>query len=133
MKRLFALLVLSAAALSLSACGPSDEPADQTSAPAPVDPGGAWGSHEQGQPWLDLGDDGTLTGNDGCNRLSGQWKDSDTGIDFGAMASTKMYCEGVDTWLSGAATATVAQDVMTLKDSQGEVIGTLQRTQSAGD
>lgn len=124
MKRLFALLAASSLVLALSACGAQDQPAETAAA----DPGGAWGSHEAGKPWLNLGADGALTGNDGCNSLSGTWTKTGDGADFGAIASTKMYCEGVDSWLGGAATATLQQDTLTVKDAKDQVIGTLQRS-----
>jgi hypothetical protein len=44
--------------LALAACGAQDQPAETAAA----DPGGAWGSHEAGKPWLNLGADGALTG-----------------------------------------------------------------------
>ena len=36
---------------------------------------GRWGSTSSGQPNLDIQNDGTFSGTDGCNRLSGQGPD----------------------------------------------------------
>ena len=76
-----------------------------------------------------LADDGTLTGTDGCNRLRGGWSaDGDT-VTFDQVASTRMACEGVDTWLSGLATATISGAEMTVLDASGAVLGTLARSE----
>jgi len=89
------------------------------------DPVGLWGSKEQGQPWLELAEDGKVTGNDGCNRLAGSWNASED-LQFAALASTKMFCEGVDDWLSRAATAKLKDDdTMLVFDGDGKELGTL--------
>lgn len=93
----------------------------------PQDPAGVWGSQDAGQPYLELGSDGTLTGNDGCNTLSGSWELSDGSVEFDDLASTMMACEGVDTWLSGADRAFLQAGVMTITDDDGTVIGQLSR------
>ncbi|MFR0636512.1 META domain-containing protein [Arthrobacter sp. LS16] len=124
MKRLAGLMAAGALALSLAACGSSSGPAEQ--APASLD--GTWGTEAEGQPWLNLGSDGKISGSDGCNNLIGQWTEKDGTVDFGAMGSTQMYCEGVDSWLGGAATATISGDKMTFSDAKGDQIGTLTRS-----
>jgi heat shock protein HslJ len=76
-----------------------------------------------------LADDGTLTGTDGCNRLSGGWSaDGDT-VTFDEVVSTRMFCEGVDAWLSGLATATISAAEMTVLDASGAELGTLTRSE----
>ena len=86
-------------------------------------------SHLLGVSSLVLADDGALTGTDGCNRLVGTWTaDADT-IAFVDVASTRMACEGVDTWLSGLATGTIADETLTVFDESGEKIGTLERSE----
>jgi heat shock protein HslJ len=89
---------------------------------------GTWGSTSSGQPNLDIQDDGTFSGSDGCNRLSGQGQIDGDEITFGSIASTMMACEGVDTWLSKAATGNVSGDTMTVLDDGGKTIGTLKRS-----
>jgi heat shock protein HslJ len=91
---------------------------------------GVWGSTASGQPNLDIENDGTFSGSDGCNRLSGQGQIDGDEITFGAIASTMMACEGVDTWLSKAATGNVKGDTMTVLDDSGKTIGTLDRSGS---
>lgn len=115
--RIFAAAAAAAVlALSLSAC------AQQASAY------GAWGAPDsQSDPGLQLGEDGTLSGNDGCNRLTGSFEVKDNTVTFGPIASTMMFCEGVDTWLGQAQTATVQGDVLTVLDQDGGEIGTLKR------
>ena len=64
--------------------------------------------------YLELAEDGGLTGSDGCNQLTGSWEVDGTEVDFGDLAATMMACEDVDTWLSGAESATVDGDEMTV-------------------
>ena len=79
-------------------------------------------------PFLSISADRTFSGSDGCNRLTGTWAPapgSSQSITFSAVASTMMFCDGVDTWLSQASTATVQGDVMTVSSAAGKVIGQL--------
>lgn len=70
---------------------------------------------------------GKLRGNDGCNGIGGSYTAQDGTIVATLGLSTKMACPGVDTWLRGIATATVADDTMTVYNHVGERIGTLTR------
>ncbi|MGO1903299.1 META domain-containing protein [Corynebacterium casei] len=88
---------------------------------------GTWGSTEPGQPHLGLACDGTVVGTDGCNRLMGKWTLEDGVIHFHQMVSTMMYCEGVDTWLSAAASARVHGNALHVYDRAGLEIGTLEQ------
>lgn len=120
--RIFAAAAAAAVlALSLSAC------AQQASAY------GTWGtpdSKQQGEPGLQLGEDGKVSGTDGCNRLMGTFEVKGDTVTFGALASTMMFCEGVDTWLGKAVTATVKGDQLTIFDQDKSKIGTLKRAAS---
>ena len=49
-------------------------------------------------------------------------------MEFGQLASTMMFCEGVDTWLSQAATATRQGATLTVLNDAGTPIGTLKRS-----
>jgi heat shock protein HslJ len=90
-------------------------------------PIGLWvASDAADAPFLSLAADGTFSGNDGCNILSGSWEVADdSSISFGAIASTLKFCDGVDTWLSGAALGRVQDGVMTIQDADGLVLGQL--------
>jgi heat shock protein HslJ len=88
---------------------------------------GKWVEADSEPPvYLDLGEDGALTGNDGCNQLSGTWDVDGTSVDFSELAATMMACEDVDTWLSGATSATIDGDQMTVLGDGDEEIGTLE-------
>ena len=93
---------------------------------------GIWGSCEPHQPHLVFADAGAVSGSDGCNRLMGQWTVEDGVITFSKMASTMMYCEGVNTWLRGAVTAYVQGDVLHIRDGEGAEIGALAKDYTAG-
>ena len=115
-------ILLAATLLTACAGNPGGEPTE------PVDPVGTWGDAATAdEPSLVLGDDGALTGTDGCNRLIGTWAAEADTVTFVEVASTRMMCEGVDTWLSALATGTVDGDTLTVFDESGEEIGTLER------
>ncbi|WP_104170046.1 MULTISPECIES: META domain-containing protein [unclassified Cryobacterium] len=114
-----AVLAFAAVALGLTGCSTGADSADVT---------GTWGTPDaSGTPGLELKADSSVTGTDGCNRLVGTWSMSGDTVEFGTFASTLMACEGVDTWLGGASTATVAGSTMTIQDADGDEFGTLER------
>ncbi|MCW4466522.1 META domain-containing protein [Glutamicibacter sp. MNS18] len=120
MKRLALALVLSAVLISTAACS-SSGPSGDVALP------GIWGSQDEGQPWLELSPDGTASGSDGCNRLMGEWTADGSEVTLAPVATTRMYCEGVDTWLSGIDRATVEGDTLRVFNQGDEEIGTLHR------
>jgi len=76
---------------------------------------------------------GTYSGTDGCNQLGGNWNVDEEAVDqqliaLDQMRSTKMFCEGVDTWLSQAASAELVDNNLGFSDSEGNTLGSLQRT-----
>ena len=77
---------------------------------------------------LELAEGGAVSGTDGCNQLVGDWEIDGESIDFGDLGSTAMACDGVDTWLSGADSATLAGDELTILDDDGAELGTLTRS-----
>lgn len=86
---------------------------------------GQWGGEEPGQPSLVLWAGGRVSGSDGCNRLMGSWHAEGDGYLFSQMASTMMYCQGVDTWLSRLASAREADGQLIVCDAGGLEIGRL--------
>lgn len=117
-----------AAAFALAGCATNAGSGGSDAEPS--DPVGAWGdTTTQTEPSLVLAEDGILNGTDGCNRLRGSWSADGETITFNQVASTRMACEGVDTWLSGLATATISGAEMTVLDASGTEIGTLTRSE----
>ena len=99
-------------------------------APATIQVTGTWGdATTQGEPSLELGPNGALSGTDGCNQLVGEYTVTGSELVFEQVASTKMFCDGIDTWLATLATASVTDDSMTLFDSSGVEIGSLERSE----
>lgn len=86
---------------------------------------GTWGEEGEGLPSLTLTEDKTLTGTDGCNRLVGSFSVDGETIGFEQVASTKMACSDVDTWLSSLATGRVVDGSLEVSDASGAVIGSL--------
>ncbi|SDX34732.1 META domain-containing protein [Arthrobacter sp. cf158] len=88
---------------------------------------GAWGEpNDAKKPSLDLKSDGSATGTDGCNRLIGSWKEDGKTVSFSGFSSSRMACEGVDTWLSNAATARIQEDgKLAVFGQDGTQLGTL--------
>ena len=95
-----------------------------------VDPVGTWGDPSmEAEPYLSLAEDGSLTGSDGCNRLSGSWSvDEADQVLFENVASTRMFCEGVDDWLSSLSAAEISGITMTVLGQDGSEVGQLERT-----
>lgn len=108
-------VLISVAGLVLAGCSP------QASAT------GTWRATEPADAYLEIADDGTLSGTDGCNRLFGGWEKDGSTITFGAIGMTEMYCEGVNDWLSQMHTATVTDATMTIFNEAGSNIGELKR------
>jgi len=102
--------------------------ADASPESAPVaDVAGLWGMQDtEGIASLELAEDGTATGTDGCNRMVGTWEQDGTQVAFGEWATTRMACQSVDTWLSLAVKATVEGENLIFADENGIEIGTLQ-------
>ena len=93
--------------------------------PSGDSPVGSWGLTQSGKPNVKIESDGTVSGTDGCNQLSGKGTiDGDT-ITFGKLATTLMACEGVDEWFSKAAKGRVTGSSLTIFDDKGEKIGML--------
>ncbi|TFC50403.1 MULTISPECIES: META domain-containing protein [unclassified Cryobacterium] len=77
-------------------------------------------------PFLSIEADGTYSGNDGCNVLTGSWEQADDeAILFTGGVTTLIACEGVDQWLNQAAQGRVQAGVMTLQAADGTVLGQL--------
>ncbi len=77
---------------------------------------------------LELAQDGSVSGSDGCNQLTGSWELDGTTVQLGDLGATMMACEDVDTWLSQAQSATVSGDTLTVLDESGDSIGTLEKS-----
>lgn len=88
---------------------------------------GKFGGVAEGDPFLQFAEDGSLSGNDGCNTFTGQWTRDGNEVDIELGAMTLMACEGVDTWLNTAAGGTVDATMLALRDAQDQPIGTLER------
>ena len=105
----------------LASCG------DSAGAPVPSVEG-TWGNVDDSRaPSLEFASSGRVTGTDGCNRLMGDWTQDGTAVTISALASTMMYCQEVDTWLSAAATAEIDGESLAVFNVDGEPIGTLER------
>lgn len=89
---------------------------------------GTWSGSGEQPPSLDLASGGHLSGTDGCNRLVGSWSEDGDAVTFSQVASTRMFCADVDTWLSGLHSAKVDGDTLTVLDASGAQIGTLARS-----
>lgn len=122
----FAAMLLAAAAL-LAACADSPgNPAESGASVPSVE--GSWGNTaDSSSPSLDFAPGGRVSGTDGCNRLMGHWTQDGAAVTLIDLASTMMYCQDVDTWLSAAATAEVDGETLALFNENGDPIGTLQR------
>ncbi|QIM18228.1 META domain-containing protein [Leucobacter coleopterorum] len=115
------------AAILLSACTGSADGTGTADSTGSIE--GTWGDPQaKGSPSLEFTADGKYTGTDGCNTVGGSFTEANDGtIDLGAMRSTRMLCEGVDTWLETAHAAKISGDKLVIKNEEGTEIGTLSR------
>lgn len=91
-------------------------------------PVGDWRSEENPEVTLTIDEDGSVSGSDGCNRIvGGEANISGSDVEFNALATTLMFCEGVDTWLSTATSATVDGETLNVYGVDGTEIGKLVR------
>lgn len=111
--------------LGLAACGPSPsaEPAEP-----PVDVVGTWASDEEGEPFLEFGEDESVTGSDGCNDISTTYSVEGTTVTLEPFVSTLKACSGVDPWLSDVSSAEIDGETLVVMDAEGQEIGTLSRS-----
>ena len=116
---------LSAAAIAVTLLGVA---ACNSSAEPDLSPVGTWSQEAEDSPFLEFAEDGTLSGNDGCNNLGGDWTSPAAGeIETSRLVGTMMYCEGVDDWLSAFHHATFTAESMTVYNIDNQEIGTLAR------
>jgi heat shock protein HslJ len=116
-----ALAVVALAATALAGCVGS------TAASTSVrDVSGLWGMQAaEGIASLELAPDGTASGTDGCNRMTGTWQQDGTQVAFGPWATTQMSCPSVDTWLTYSVKATLEGENLVFVDQYAAVVGTL--------
>jgi heat shock protein HslJ len=117
------LLAALVAAGGLAGCAPADQGAE-----APVeDLTGVWGIQDTvGVVSLELAGDGSVSGTDGCNRVTGTWEQNGTQVAFGPWATTRMACPSVDTWVTLSVKATLEGDDLVFVDQYAVEVGTLQ-------
>lgn len=115
-----ALTILALAALAGCATGPAG------SVNFPEDAYGAWESPVEGA-FLEIRDDGTFGGSDGCNGFGGEYTVGDGVLELQPGFTTQMFCEGVDDWLKNTATVSVAGDTLVAHDKGGAELGQLTR------
>jgi len=116
------IVVVALGGAALTACAGSG------GSSAPVeDVTGLWGIQDtEGIASLDLAEDGSATGTDGCNRMVGTWEQDGTQVAFGPWATTRMACPTVDTWLSLSVKATLEGENLVFVDQNAVELGTLQ-------
>ena len=114
-RRMTALLTACLLALLATGCGTQ----------ASSSPEGTWTGPEDTQ--LELTDDGSVTGSDGCNHIGGSWEQDGDTIIFSDMLTTLMACMDVDVWLEDPRTATIEGDTMVVYGPDDVELGELHR------
>lgn len=118
MKKMYPTAAILSFTIALTAC---NETNNNT-------PTGTWTDTANSEKtFLQLKDDGSLTGSDGCNNITGNWENKDDTIQISLLASTMMLCEDNNDWLLQTKTAKINNGNMNLEDSQQNIIGTLQK------
>lgn len=86
---------------------------------------------DQGHPYLEFDEDGTVRGTDGCNGIVSTYTIDGDRIVIEEFTSTLRACQGVDDWLRGVREVRVDGDVLVVSNADGETIGELQREAGA--
>lgn len=119
------VFTISAAVASLCLLAACNADERTTTAASVVSPVGFWGSEATDEPNLSFSAH-SVTGTDGCNRLSGSWTQDDSGrIQFIQIASTEMDCEWVNTWLADLDSAVIGNAELHVFNEEGVEIGRL--------
>jgi len=121
------LLIVAIAGTALTACS-SSSGGSSGDALKSSDVTGQW-AEPNSKPLVDLTFDakGSVSGSDGCNQMNGSWKIEGSKVEFGPFSATMMACGDVDTWLSGASSATIDGTTMSVLDDKDKKIGTLEK------
>ena len=128
MRRPLMVLGILLPALLLAACGDAPGSGGDADGGGAIDVTGAWGDTATSDaPSLEFDPNGRVSGTDGCNLLMGFWSIEGTRITLRDMASTMMFCQDVDTWLSAGAAAEVDGSTLRIYDQSGTEIGVLER------
>lgn len=93
---------------------------------------GTWTADGPHAPRVILNADGTYSGNDGCNTMSGRYTVVDGRVHLGPAVKTKMYC-GPGIWFEKADKLERDGDRLRVLDKSGDRIGTLKRAGDAPD
>lgn len=93
---------------------------------------GTWTADGPKAPRVTLNLDGSFSGNDGCNTMSGRYTVVDGRVHLGPAIKTKMYC-GNDVWFEKADKLEREGDRLRVLDKNDRKIGTLKREGDAPD
>ena len=94
----------------------------------PADPSGRWSVDGAGASLsLHLSENGTAAAHDGCNPLVGTWQHEPDGvIRLTLSPEATRVCEGVDIWLSHAASAVLTDGRLIIRTDTESAIGVLE-------
>ncbi|PDQ36073.1 MAG: hypothetical protein B5766_02745 [Candidatus Lumbricidophila eiseniae] len=122
-------LLLGAVVLLFTGCTPANTPPSSTEPQQPELSAfvGHWVATSPTTAFLRVASDGSVTGHDGCNAVTGSATVVGGVLQVSRGLDTLKACTGVDTWLSKIGTARVSGDTLTVYDSTDSVIGTLRR------
>lgn len=89
---------------------------------------GKWISTKEGSSaFLQFGEDGTLTGTDGGNRISTTWGTDESGTVIKPFATTQRAVMGMEAWVGRAHRVEVDGDRLNVFDHGGNSLGALAR------
>lgn len=141
-RRGLAVALIATSAIAFTGCFPTGDPNGSSDDPDRQDDTaptviltedtlvGTWGSTDEDEPNLTFDTDGTVSGTDGCNEISGDWSLDDGIVTVAPMLITQIGCEAVDTWMAGLRSVVLTDnedDELTVRDDTDAPIGTLDR------
>lgn len=134
-RRYLPVVVLSIALSALAGCasgqaGAGSDGGTASGAPSASDTPsavGTWRAEDPGTAWLRIGDDGTVTGSDGCNGANGTAILTGDAVEFTMGLSTLKACSGVTLSFRALASGQLAGDTLTVRDRDGADLVELHR------
>ncbi|MDO9397088.1 MAG: META domain-containing protein [Herbiconiux sp.] len=131
-RSLVTALALTFGLVALTGCASGGQGASSGGGAGETDasPVGVWRAEAPDEAWLEIADDGSVSGSDGCNAVTGSADVTGAEVTFTMGLSTLIACPDVSITFSGLRSASVSGDVLTTRDAAGAEIVALRRDPS---
>lgn len=99
----------------------------ESAKPELTEPVGTWTGFNDDRSSLRFSPNGSLSGSDGCDTMTGRWtQDSDGRIIFDELSVTTGDCDSGYTWLSQGRSARVFEELLYINDADGSPVSLME-------